>query len=505
MKKQQGFSFTFETYQTGTLIKIFVSMVLFCGLYACFWSALALSNTNVPPYLPATAGLFYCAAACKLPKRAGAFQVAAMVILLVYIGFAGRYIIDGWNVVMNSVFQLLERRLGYIFPRYELTQAVTPDFCAMLFLVLPAILLGMLSARAVCGARWWRAGIILLCLLLSAAILLSIYPPDWCCVLLALGLMFSCLQHTICFNTNPTRFRTVAAFSMLFLFLLAVCAVPALLWNESGIADAERNRLVWNRFVHQLRYEDHSTTLPEGDFKELQSFCPGDTTAITITMDSPRELYLRGFVGETYLGDGWTALESEQKAEYATLFSWLHERGFYGQTQFAQLCEALGESGGNSVSVQVEDTCTAWRYAAYEASDAGADPRQIGDADLPSSGLWGECAYTFSLGETPITQYQRVSDQLAAAHKAELPTAIAYLTSENAYRTYVYDNYLTVPADTQAAIAGVFAGLDLPKTGNVSFFDAQLIVSSGRKGTVSAARFPVRGRSITSTLPSLST
>ena len=214
MKKQQGFSFTFETYQTGTLIKIFVSMVLFCGLYACFWSALALSNTNVPPYLPATAGLFYCAAACKLPKKAGAFQAAAMVILLVYIGFAGRYIIDGWNVVMNSVFQLLERRLGNIFPRYELTQAVTPDFCAMLFLVLPAILLGMLSARAVCGTRWWRAGIILLCLLLSAAILLSIYPPDWCCLLLALGLMFSCLQHTICFNTNPTRFRTVAAFSM---------------------------------------------------------------------------------------------------------------------------------------------------------------------------------------------------------------------------------------------------------------------------------------------------
>ncbi|MGI6028901.1 MAG: transglutaminase domain-containing protein [Candidatus Heteroscillospira sp.] len=476
MQEQYGFSFQIAGEAGGTPGRILAASLLFLGMFACFWGGLGLDLTGCAPLPLALAGLIYCAAACRLPRRALAFQIAAAAILALYTLLVSRYIISGWNVTMNAVFSVLEKRLGYIFPRYEaVAAALPPSVCAGLFLALPSVLLGLLAAKTVCGGRLWLLpSAVLLCALCAMGVS-NLYPPDWSWVLLALGLAIFSVQRLGKWSVAP-GLRQVAVHIMLFALVMALSYALAALGNENGVVRAMDNRRAAEREIHRMKYEDEYTTLPEGNFQGLSAFSPDSTTALTIEAEEPEELYLRGYVGEKYTGSGWSDLEPERRAEYAQLFSWLHQRGFYGQTQYALLCRALGENKKeNKLSIDVEDACTAWRYAPYSLTDAGADPRRIGDADLPSRGAHGEGEYTILTGGTPISEYERLADKLTAARKAGSPAALDYLASENAYRKFVYDCYLDIPEEAREALAQVFAELELPD-GRVSFSDAQMVV-----------------------------
>lgn len=478
MQKQEGFSFRITGESDGSAGRVLAASLLFLGLFACVWSGLGLEETGVNPLPLAAAGLVYCAVACGLPKQASVIQVAAAVVLIAYTVFVSRYIISGWNVAANAVFNVLEGRLGYIFPRYEVTATGLPlSMCAGLFLALPALLLGLLSAKVVCGRRLWLWPVAFFSLALFVLGISNLYPPDWCWALMLLGLVALGIQRLIKQNVRVTPAGTTVAQLLLFAALLAICAILTLSWNGNGDGRALKNRRAVKQTVHRLRYEDGETALPEGNFVNLKSFAPGESTALAITMEKPRELYLRGYVGEIYTGIGWAEMEPRQKAEYATLFAWLHERGFYGQTQYAQLCKAIGAGGRNSdFSITVEDACAARRYAPYGLLDAGADPRRIGDADLPAEGLDGEKEYTFSLTGIPVQEYEQIAYRLTEAREAGNSAAVDYLSSENAYREFVYNSYLEIPEAAEEAISEVFAGLELPKEQKIAFRDVQMVV-----------------------------
>lgn len=478
MQKQSGFSFQITKKNNGDAGRILAASLLFLGLFACFWNGLGLEKTGTSPLPLVAAGLVYCAAASKLSKWGLAFQVAATATLVLYAILVSRYIVSGWNVVMNAVFVLLEQCLGYIFPRYEvMATGLSPSMCAGLFLAMPVVLVGLLSAKAVCGRKLWFLPTGMILMSLFALIILNLYPPDWALVLLALGLAAVSVQRLTRETIRAAGAFSTAAHVLLFVMLLVACAIPALLWNGNGAAHAAQIRRTIEHKIHQFRYEDVEMTLPEGNFNNLKALVPGTNTALTITMDEPQKLYLRGYVGEIYTGSGWAGLEPEQKAKYSTLFSWLHERSFYGQMQYGLLCKALGEGGtGDTFTVTAKDVCTGWRYAPYGIINADADPRQIGDADLPAQGLHGEAEYTHLVGDVSINDYEQMAERLTAARKMGDPAAITYLTSENAYREFVYDSYLEIPDNMQKTISQVFAGLELPKEGRISFSDAQMVV-----------------------------
>lgn len=492
MQKKNGFSFRITKEAGGASGRVLAAAVLFLGLSACLWNGLGLSETGCSPLILAAAGVVYSAAACRLPRRALAFQLAAAAALLIYTVLVSRYIVSGWNVAMNAVFTYLERRLGYRFPRYaETAAALPPAVCAGLFLVLPSVLLGLLSARMVCGRRLWLlpAGVFGAGLILVG--LLGLYPPDWAWGLLALGLAMLAAQRAAARNVLAAGWSCAAGCALLFLALLAVSAVPGLAWNGSGTDRARETRQAAGRKLHELRYEETGTTLPEGDFRKLTAFSPEDTTALTITMEKPQALYLRGFVGECYTGSGWSDLEPERRAKYATLFSWLHEQGFYGQTQYAGLCKAVGaDKDGGAVSVAVTDACTGWRYAPYGLEAADADPRRIGDEDLPADGIWGETVYEFRISSVPVRDYERMADRLTAARRTGDPAALNYLSQENAYRDFVYENYLEMPEKAQRAIAQALSGLNLPGDGRISFHDAQAVVRAYLSSVVTYSEDP---------------
>lgn len=188
--------------------------------------------------------------------------------------------------------------------------------------------------------------------------------------------------------------------------------------------------------LHEYRYETSSTTLPEGN---LESYTGGKTAAapaLTVTMEVPQTLYLRGFTGEVWQDGRWQSLPGGVLLENRELLCWLKENSFSAGSQYA----AAGENRGltmSQVTVRITGACKKWRYVPFHLC-----PEEIGSVyDLSQGGISGvgeEDTYTVLGTATEI-------QPLLEALRQETDTD--YRRAESAYREFVYEQYLTVPQD----------------------------------------------------------
>ena len=77
-------------------------------------------------------------------------------------------------------------------------------------------------------------------------------------------------------------------------------------------------------------------SLPDGQLKKCGAWTASDETALKVTMEDPESLYLRGFTGSVYDGSSWKSIDTEDAYKQKNLFYWLHQDGFYGETQLNQ-------------------------------------------------------------------------------------------------------------------------------------------------------------------------
>lgn len=180
---------------------------------------------------------------------------------------------------------------------------------------------------------------------------------------------------------------------------------------------------------------------------------------LEVTMTQPTSYYLRGFVGETYANSRWTALDSKTLSEDADTFYWLHQDGFYAQSQLTTAAQAGVPDAlryDNAVTVQNVGASGKYLYAPYEllADSDVLDAAQIGDRTLLASGLRGQRTYSFHASDNIITQYQR----LAAALLEETEQTNAFLNTEAAYNRFVYDHYTDIPDDIRGFLEEKLGG-----------------------------------------------
>lgn len=206
--------------------------------------------------------------------------------------------------------------------------------------------------------------------------------------------------------------------------------------------------------VERLRYGSNETIgLPEGDLRSVGPRQTNQDTVLEITMDVPASCYLRGFVGETYENSRWYALDADTLYSAADSFFWLHEDGFYPQTQLAAAASAVQPElvRENTISVTNLRASARYLYAPYELlpGSAGLDAASIGDRTLLGSGLRGQRTYGFSAAQGLITQYQRINAALSQTTEQQTP----FLQDEAAYNAFVYDRYTAIPSDIRSYLA----------------------------------------------------
>lgn len=462
-----------------------LAFALFCGVARTLWEAFALDALKGAWLVQLILGAALCLLLCAVAgKRAGLITYIAIAALLALLAAAAsRYVSDGWSVVFNRIFSGFELRYGRIFPFFKsgLTKA-EPDLCAALFLLYPTTLLAVCAARAASVRSAWRfvfpaaAG----CVWLAAAVFrlpVTGLPP----VLLAGSLAALRARSVAMKNAVPDGGRIVLPVLLILALLVGVMAAPAAVLAGGGEARAKALRDGIAKRVHEGRYHTASSPMPEGDFTKVSAFQPEEGTALDVTMDRPRTLYLRGYVGEVYRSDGWESLAPETLGSYATSFSWMHAADFYGQTQYAAAAKALaGEAGTERIGVENVSACSAYEYAPYALGSfpGPVDENAIGDARLEAKGLRGTRSFAYDVSTYDIGDHAALYAKLFDQPENEGGPGYEYLRYEGAYREFVYSEYLGVPAPVRQALMRFDELAAVPRDMHLSFGDAQRIVVS---------------------------
>lgn len=479
---ETGFSLTpDEGKETGYLQRLLTALIIYAGFSGCVWTVLGLGGIGVNPVPLLVVGCIYCAAFCGLRGRWRGISILADIALLVYFYLALSFMSDGWNAVANQVCQTFEVYLGRILPRYAVN-GENVALSAGMFLAMGSAALAILCGRTAraAGASRRLSGLLALVLWAAALIFRVPYPPACAAALIAAAAILAGTRIPVRrvfygSGSNGGGNRLLMTIAV----LLCVSALISFPLNElNKNADGARRQAV--RTIDSFRYDAKEDTAPEGDFSRLSEYPSMSDSEFYKAQSAGDIYYLRGYVGEAYTSDGWVSLEPGRRAEYAELFSWLHNRGFYAQNQQSVLRDALGRDAEAPVEVPVVNAgaYSKYLYAPYEAAVPDKpDIYRIGDENLLAGGFRGEREYKLSLSGGAVSDYELLYNELNNAFGRGATNAVEYLRSENAYRNFVYENYLEIPEEARSSIEGFLDGFVLPEDG-LTFSDAKAIADS---------------------------
>lgn len=342
-----------------------------------------------------------------------------------------KFVLPGFGTLANDFLTLLTGKTGKIYLDFAAADA---RFLPLAVTVL-LLALSLLLSRSAWGGRLLLALPILLpC---YAALLLDLFPIGIGGGLLIIGTVLLMVQHT----AEGEALAGVPAQMILPVLCAALCLLIGLSCQDKLNTDMVETMQTQ---LHQRHYDSDTNSMPEGNLKNLPAWNKSDTPALEVTMEQPEKMYLRGQVYDTYTGTGWKAADTEETAQYEDLFYWLHEAGFYGQSQIA-LADGYTETATPlSMTIRNLSACSAhgyYPYAVYGSETLAAD--RIGDTNLPPA----ESLY-YLKGSVP--DWYQIQRNLSTAQGRE--NIETYLSKEQAYADYLQAVDLQMTQDSWAVL-----------------------------------------------------
>ena len=370
---------------------------------------------TAPWWAAAAAGLLLSAALLTLRDGRGrrwvmpAGLAAVLILCLVSRGQAQA----GLRSVINDALAKLTQARGRIY----LARDGAGDPLTVQIL-LTALLSLLYSSAAERGSLWPALPA---ALALAAGTAYGVIAVDSGWALTVLGLLLLCGGGLRSGRQAVTRAAAAAV------CVLAVLATGLAVRNAdlSGMTSSVRERM------HAWRYDTGAAhAMPEGRLAGLGPLRAGEEPALEVTMERPQKLYLRGHVYDVYTGSSWESVPGAELAENAGLFYWLHEGGFYGQSQTAAAVGFLEGAQAQAVTVRNLSACRENAYLPVAFADSRLlDASLIGDTRADPS----VTEFTVFDGSVPdwyAAQYALASGEASGG-------AEEYLTLEQGYREYV--------------------------------------------------------------------
>lgn len=340
-----------------------------------FCLLLTAAFPSVPyPWWAMTAAAILVQAALLIvyQTRIGNWLVPAGIGVLLLLSLAlNKFVLPGFGTLANDFLTLLTKKTGKI---YLDLAAADAQFLPLAVTVLLLAVSLLLSRSAWSGRMLLALPILLPC---YAALLLGLFPIGIGGGLLIIGTVLLMVQHT----AEGEALAGVPAQLILPVLCAALCLLIGLSCQDKLNTDMVETMQTQ---LHQRHYDSDTNSMPEGNLKNLPAWNKSDTPALEVTMEQPEKVYLRGQVYDTYTGTDWKAADTEETAQYEDLFYWLHEAGFYGQSQIA-LADGYTETATPlSMTIRNLSACSAhgyYPYAVYGSETLAAD--RIGDTNLP--------------------------------------------------------------------------------------------------------------------------
>ena len=415
--------------QKSTLFDLLASILIFLALAAIGYT---ISGFAAMLWLLG-AGILTCivAAAIRHFRKTKLLFPILLAALLLVVLFARNPLLNGFSAAWNTLRDLWAAEKGILLPLAE-----TDDTGLWLAGIVAGILLAMVSVALS------RVPTLTAVLMAALSVAAAFVQPDTL-LLFAAGisiLLLSWQKHK----------NAVSAAS--FLLVGVIVAGVAAIFLQTGTMQALSQNT--KDTLHHWRYEKVEELLPEGGLSEPVTKTESTDTLLSVTADTAQTLYLRGFVGDSYENGVWSALDAETAAEEKDLFYWLHQSGFYPQSQLATAARLMGNYQSGSVSVQNLAGCSLYRYEPCTVlpERAGLTKNKIQPSTLETNGLRGERGYSY---ET-VSDAQTLLPELLDFLQNDTSDGVkSYLQMESAYREFVYSYALTVPAEFRAQLGAV--------------------------------------------------
>ena len=420
-----------ETQSTRSqmLLELLSALLIFLALAAIFYT---ISGFAAMLWLLG-AGILTCivAAAIRHFRKTKLLFPILLAALLLVVLFARNPLLNGFGAAWNTLRDLWAAEKGILLPLAE-----TDSTGLWLAGIVAGILLAMASVAL---SRVPTLTAVLMAVLSVAA---AFVQPG---VLLLAAAAIALLLLTWQKSKNAV---SAASFLLVGVIVAGVAAISLQTGTMQTLSQNAKDAL------HHWRYEKAGEVLPEGELSEPVVKTESTDTILSVTADAAQTLYLRGFVGDTYENETWTALDTETAAEEKDLFYWLHQSGFYPQSQLATAARLMGNYQSGSVSVQNLAGCSLYRYEPCTVlpERAGLAKNIIQPSTLETNGLRGERGYSY---ET-VSDAQTLLPELLDFLQNDTSDGVrSYLQMESAYREFVYSYALTVPAEFRAQLGAV--------------------------------------------------
>ena len=420
-----------ETQSTRgqTLLELLSAFLIFLALAAIFYT---VSGFSAMLWLLG-AGILTCIAAAVIRhfrKTKLLFPILLAALLLVVL-FARNPLLNGFGAAWNTLRDLWAAEKGILLPLAE-----TDDTGLWLAGIVAGILLAMVSVALS------RVPTLTAVLLAALSVAAAFVQPG---IMLLAAAAIALLMLTWQKNKNAV---SAASFLLVGVIVAGIAAISLQTGTMQTLSQNAKDAL------HHWRYEKAEEILPEGDLPEPVVKAESTDTILSVTADTAQTLYLRGFVGDTYENKVWSALDAQTAAEEKDLFYWLHQSGFYPQSQLATAARLMGNYQSGSVSVQNLTGCSLYRYepCTILPERAGLAKNRIQPSAVETSGLRGERRYSY---ETVSDAQTLLPELLDFLQNDTSDSVKSYLQMESAYREFVYSYALTVPAEFRAQLGAV--------------------------------------------------
>lgn len=415
--------------QKSTLFDLLASVLIFLALAAVFYT---VSGFAAMLWLLG-AGILTCIAAAVIRhfrKTKWMLPILLAALLLVVL-FARNPLLNGFSAAWNTLRDLWAAEKGILLPLAE-----TDDTGLWLAGIVAGILLAMVSVALS------RVPTLTAVLMAALSVAAAFVQPD---ILLLFAAGISILLLSWQKHKNAV---SAASFLIVGVIVAGIAAISLQTGTMQALSQNAKDTL------HHWRYEKVEELLPEGGLSEPVTKTESTDTLLSVTADTAQTLYLRGFVGDTYENKVWSALDAQTAAEEKDLFYWLHQSGFYPQSQLATAARLMGNYQSGSVSVQNLTGCSLYRYepCTILPERAGLAKNRIQPSAVETSGLRGERRYSY---ETVSDAQTLLPELLDFLQNDTSDSVKSYLQMESAYREFVYSYALTVPAEFRAQLGAV--------------------------------------------------
>ena len=362
-------------------------------------------------------GLSILLSLLELTERGTMLLFSALALVIGVCLVTQKQVIAGLGCLGNDLTEALTRITGRIYLEF----AVSAEGSALWGLLpVAAILVILLQLSIQTGSMVFFLPVLLA---LYGALLAGLYPMDAGLALIGLGTVILMLRRSAVKTAGQSWYGVPSWIAVILVCGLTGAGISLMVGGDI----LQENR--WEKAIHDFLYDQDSNSMPEGDLYNLSGWNKSETPALEVTMTKPQKVYLRGQIFEVYDGTSWETVDTQALAEYESLFYWLHQWDFYGQSQIGISSALTGQGTLEQMTVENLSACSSHGYYPYAVyGNTVLDQAQIGDAYFLENTL-----LSYYSGSLP--QWYEIQHQLASGQYGE--DISRFLEAEASYEAYV--------------------------------------------------------------------